>query len=156
MAIEDFKKKHFMEDHPGAEFPAFENVGASQRANLKEEVALRLGLSRDTDALDVVKRVHECFGVPSTYDATEASFNLKSVVADLALEIDEYVYINWDRFDHLDRIRFTDLAEHFPYIWYSSSDDIEIYDDKLRWVIVIRHDGAAALVPMLHPGLLKP
>jgi len=153
MAIEDFKLKHFKEDHPGTEFPAFENVGASKRTQLKETLAVRLGLLNDADGLDVVKRVHDSFEVESIYNATESSFNLKSIVEDLELEPNEYVYINWDRFEHLDRIRFADLADHFPYIWYSVSDDIEIFDDNQRWVIVLRHDGAAAVVPVLYVGL---
>jgi hypothetical protein len=151
MAIEDFKLERFREDHPGSEFPSLQSLSESKRRQLKQELAIRLGLPRETDALDIVKRLHESFEAPSSYDATDAAFNLRSLVKDLDLETPENVYINWDRFDRVDRIRFADLADYFVYIWYSVSDDIEIFDDTLRWAIVVRHDGAVAFVPMISP-----
>ena len=151
MAIEDFKLERFREDHPGSKFPSVESLPESKRRQLKQELALRLGLPRETEALEVVKRLHESFVAPSSYDATEAAFNLRSLVKDLDLETPENVYINWDQFDHVDKIRFADLADYFVYIWYSVSDDIEIFDDTLRWAIAVRHDGAVAFVPMISP-----
>ena len=112
---------------------------------------MKLGLPGETQAIDVVKRLQESFETPSSYDATDPVFDLRSLVKNLDIETIEDVYINWDQFDHVDKIRFTDLADYFVYIWYSVSDDIEIFDDTLRWAIVIRHDGAVAFVPMISP-----
>ena len=143
--------ERFREDHPGSEFPSVQSLSESKRRQLNQELAVKLGLPGETEAIDVVKRLHESFETPSSYNATDQAFKLRSLVKDLDIETAENVYINWDQFDHVDKIRFADLADYFVYIWYSVSDDIEIFDDTLRWAIVIRHDGAVAFVPMISP-----
>jgi hypothetical protein len=149
MAIEDFKLERFREEHPGNQFPTFDHVTEAVRKRLKEELAAKLGLPPDVDSLELLKRLHAAFELPTIYNATDPRFNLKAVIEDFKANVEGDVYINWDRFDNVDKIRFDDLAAYFSYIWYAVSDDIEIFDDSLQWIIVIRHDRAVACVPMI-------
>ena len=149
MAIEDFKKEHFNADFRDRPFPFVESVSAPQRLYFRNGLAFGLGMPQDAEPLDILRRLQESLEAPPSYDATDSSFDLELVARDLNLGPINDVYINWDRFDHVDRMHFGDLAKYFKYVWYSVSDDIEIFDQTLRWVIVIRHDGALSFVPLL-------
>jgi len=149
MGIEEFKLERFREDHPGKEFPPFEKVPAETRKQIKEELAKKLGLPRESDALVTLKKLYASFELATSYDATDPSFDLATLVKAFNIEVTGDIYINWDRFDHVDKMRFTDLAQYFSYIWYSVSDDIEIFNPRLQWAILVRHDGAVALIPIL-------
>ncbi len=63
------------------------------------------------------------------------------MVHSLDLEPQEEVYINWDDFTTIVRMRFKDLTEHFHYVWYPGPDDIEIFDDSLSWILSVDHGG---------------
>ena len=86
---------------------------------------------------------------PFTHNATYSDFDLKLLVRELKLRVSDYIYINWDQFDRIDRMKFDGVAMYFNYVWYSASDDIEIFDDLLQWVLVIRHDGAVGFIPLV-------
>jgi len=50
--------------------------------------------------------------------------------------------LNWYRFDKIDELRFVDLCEKFEDIWYPSSDDLDIFDRNMNWLISIEHSGS--------------
>jgi hypothetical protein len=56
------------------------------------------------------------------------------------------VYINWYRFDVIDIFNINDIDKYFFDIWYPSSDDIDIFDESLDWIISIRHDGSVSFL----------
>ena len=74
-------------------------------------------------------------------NAKAEGFDLAALVHSLELEAQEEVFINWDDFTTIDRMRFKDLTEHFDYIWYPGPDDIEIFDDSLSWILSVDHGG---------------
>ena len=41
-----------------------------------------------------------------------------------------------------------DLNKHFYDVWYPSSDDIELFDDTLDWIIFVRHYGGVQLLAL--------
>jgi hypothetical protein len=49
--------------------------------------------------------------------------------------------VSWYRVDQIDEIAFDDLATWFDDIWYPNSDDLDICDDTLSWVVSINHEG---------------
>ena len=51
------------------------------------------------------------------------------------------IYINFNKFESIDILRFDDLDKFFSDIWYPSLDDIEIFDINLNWIISVRHYG---------------
>lgn len=73
-------------------------------------------------------------------------FSLTELISSLNIVARDFVYVNWYRFDRIDKIKLTDLCENFEYIWYPGSDDIEVFDDSLEWMISISHGGQVSLV----------
>ena len=72
---------------------------------------------------------------------TESEFQLIEVLKNLSIEPLENIYINWYKFDNIDIVKLLDLNNYFFDIWFPNSDDIEIFDDSLSWIISVRHDG---------------
>ncbi|GAB1344712.1 hypothetical protein [Gemmatimonas sp.] len=139
--MDTFKREHFEKAHPGESFPPSTALSVDEAEQLKVDLAVRLG-GMPTDAAQKIARdlVDEAL-VISGANATEPAFDLCGILDDLGLERPEDVLINWRHFDDVDRMRLTDLRDHFADIWYPSSDDIEIIHPSRRWVISVSHDG---------------
>jgi hypothetical protein len=58
----------------------------------------------------------------------------------------ETIFLNWYRYDDVDEMRLADVTKFFEDIWYPSSDDLDIFDESLRWILSIRHDGEVKYV----------
>lgn len=41
---------------------------------------------------------------------------------------------------------FVDLANFFDYIWFPSSDDVDIFDASFDWILSIDHAGFVKLL----------
>jgi len=78
--------------------------------------------------------------------AIDPGFNLDTLLRESGVKAGQQVYINWNQFEHVDEIKLTDLVKYFQYLWYPSSEDVEIFDDTLRWAALVRHDGAVRVV----------
>jgi hypothetical protein len=50
-------------------------------------------------------------------------------------------FLNWYRFDKVDELKFDDLCEVFDDLWYPSSDDLDILNPNINWVVSIEHFG---------------
>jgi hypothetical protein len=69
------------------------------------------------------------------------TFDIVRLLQRLQLEMSETVLLNWHQYDDVDEMRAEDLRRHFDDIWYPSSDDLDIIDAGLGWIISVRHDG---------------
>jgi hypothetical protein len=147
MTVEHFKVERFKADFPDLEFPVVRRTVPEKCADLKRKMAKRLGLPTETSPLRLLESLYDSFRTDQTdIVATDPNFNLGPLLKQSGIKTPQQVYINWDRFDHVDQIAFIDLLEYFHYLWYSVSDDVEIFDDDLRWVALIRHDGAVRII----------
>jgi hypothetical protein len=147
MAIEDFKLERFKKDFPDAEFPTVHATPYEQCVDLKREFAQKLGLATNAASIQLLETLYSSFlkGHAGTV-ATDPGFNLDTLLRESGVKTPQQVYLNRNQFDHIDELKFADLVEYFHYFWYPSSDDIEIFDDGLCWVALIRHDGAVRVV----------
>ncbi len=74
------------------------------------------------------------------------SFDFSRLLSDLEVGIDDSVYINWYRYDEIDEMKLCNFSKYFGDIWYSSADDIDIFDEAFTWMVSIRHDGVVSEV----------
>ena len=84
----------------------------------------------------------------------EHGFDFCDLISELGLKAREDLFVNWHRFDQIDKITALDFGEHFNNIWYPSSDDIEIFDADLEWFVLVRHDGYVSILDMSARPLL--
>jgi hypothetical protein len=139
--MELFKIEHFQHDHPGLPFPHWEPVTQARCRILKAHIAERIGMKSDADSLAVLKRVNEMASLFSRFNCDGSPPDLLPVLENLKIKPPEFVYINWYRFDNIDKMAFLDLNRNLDSIWYPVADDIEIFDDSLDWFVCISHYG---------------
>ncbi len=104
-------------------------------------------LEPSADPLAVVQAVQRAgTDVGAHTNAEREDFDLHRVFQQLGLEIPRSVLVNWYRWDEVDEFQTTDLCRLFGDIWYPSSDDIDIADPALRWIVSVAHDGGVSVV----------
>jgi len=97
----------------------------------------------------LVKQLNMIENTVLDINAKSENFCLTAVFANLGIVPKENVYINWYRFDKIDKMQFNDVVHYFNYIWYPDSDEIDLFDDSFSWIVSIDHDGSVMSVCFL-------
>lgn len=145
--MEEFKIKNFESQSPGGRFPKYHSLKAKEISALQNKLFAKLN-SNSKDLLELVKKVTYIASTINDVDAEFEGFILSDTITMLNIRPNDTVYINWYRFDDIDSMKYIDLTKYFHEIWYPSSDDIDIFDDSLSWIVSIRHDGTVSLVTL--------
>lgn len=151
--MQTFKRSHFENAHPGVEFPDIQALSALETAVVRSKVWERLHCSERDDGLAAAKMILSRSVPVKEQNAQDHDFRLLSVLWALRLEPMAVLYVNWYRFDDIDRIHRDDLATYFQDIWYPSSDDIDIFDDSFDWILSVGHGGDVRLARLAAAGV---
>ena len=141
--MESFKIEHFLKTHNGLLFPWHRSLTADETEVIQRRLLNDAKIVSDTNTpnLDLVFYLVKKGEVHSDFNAQDKDFNLIAVLDNLEIRPQPNVFVNWYRFDKVDQIRLADLAQYFDDIWYPSSDDIDIFDEDLSWILSVSHDG---------------
>lgn len=152
--MESFKIEYFKKDNPTKNFPNFSTLTSDEAHEIYTRLSREMEGGLPPDQL--VKKINE-IGVPvDDYSAESDNFILKEVFDKLWLQPVSEVYINWYHFDNIDKISLKDLSNNFNDIWYPASDDIDIFDTTLSWILSINHEGSIKIVRLLgNNGAIK-
>ncbi|MDR1730096.1 MAG: hypothetical protein LBR52_05485 [Prevotellaceae bacterium] len=137
--MEDFKIKLFKEEYK-KDFPLYIHLSKKECLIIVEKLLDMYNLP-DIDTMIAYLCTNEKF---FSNIEVENEFKLTEVLGCLSIEALENVYINWYKFDDIDIVKLQDLNKYFFDIWYPGSDDIDIFDESLSWVISVRHDGSVS------------
>ncbi|MDD2814305.1 MAG: hypothetical protein PHP00_01000 [Thiotrichaceae bacterium] len=143
--MEMFKIEHFKTAYPNIEFPEFYNVDNADLLRLQNRLFDKLNV-KDRDLLKLTKTLNSRTSVISGVNAEHEDFCLSSVLFHENIKPNEWVYLNWYRYDQVDKMIFSELEKYFDDIWYPSSDDLDIFDDSYAWILSIRHYGVLSLL----------
>jgi len=133
--------ENFAREYPGKSFPDYRSVSAIEAEQTKLRISMQMDFPPSASSLELVRLVREQSTVLSNVNAESDDFNLKSVIFRAGIMPKEEIYINWHRFDEIDRMRLEDLSGYFEDIWYPSADDIDLFDDSLSWIFSISYSG---------------
>jgi hypothetical protein len=136
----------FRNAHPGKEFPWCRSLTDVEMREIREVLKDRVGLGRNVDRLDLCKALAAKSKVCQGTDADSESFGLLDCLSRLAIEPREKLLLNFYRYDDIDELLLEDVNEHFEYMWYPGSDDIDIFDNTLSWIVSVSHDGDVSVV----------
>jgi hypothetical protein len=81
-------------------------------------------------------------------NAASKEFSLVEVLRSLGIRRNRDVFINWKRFECIDRIALEDLSRYFDDIFYPGPDDIELFDETLKWFMLVDHEGAISITEL--------
>lgn len=139
--MDTIKIKNFERDYGNGNFPTFQHLD-TERLNLLQLGLLKiLGIGLPVSGIELCREIYHRSITVEGSNACDENFNLYNLMSSLNLNISERVYINWYHFDDVDMMFTADLTRHLSDIWYPSSDDIEIIDYKLEWILSISHYG---------------
>lgn len=139
--MEDFKLQIFEDEHRGQSFPWFVSLQPAAAEQLRRSIARKAGLEQQTTGSRLLEALFSKTHTVECANARSEDFDLFAVLHPLGINPYSEVYINWNDFVTIDRMRFEDLARHFDYVWYPGPDDVEIFDDSLSWLLFVDHSG---------------
>ena len=149
--MEAFKVENYEREHGTGTFVSFRHLPTNEAEENLQCLRQRLELPREFGGVQVVRILRDRSTFIEGFDATQDDFDLKQVLSHIKLDAADKVLVNWYRFDDIDELRAVDLCKIFGDIWYPSSDDIDVFDSSMNWLLSIHHDGSVwALVFKRH------
>lgn len=129
-------------------FPPFKELSEDECKELRNRIATRLKALSAFDSLDLVRLLAEQEGRHLQPLPLDGDVGFQEVILEGGIEPRGLVYLNWYRYDDIDQISFDELNKYFFDIWYPSSDDLDIFDESLDWILSISHNGEAKLITL--------
>lgn len=139
--MDQIKIDNYIKENPSNSFPSFCTLEEQKCVDIRSLLYENMGLNPSSDTLNLVKEVDRLGEVSEGINCCDESFDLKGVLLSLGVNSTDYVYINWYRFDDIDKIVSSDLVNNFDDIWYPDVDDIDIFDESLSWLLSVSHYG---------------
>jgi hypothetical protein len=143
--VDKLKIENYLKASPGAVFPEYRPLSAASAAILRDSLKRRFNIATDADPLTVARELDALGVVWAGFNAQDETFRVSKVLASARIAAREHAYVNWYRYDNIDKIRFDDLDRSLVDLWYPGADDIDIFDDSLGWVLSIAHHGSVKL-----------
>jgi len=140
--MNDIKITHFRRDNSGKKFPAYRTLSSPDMEIIRETLRNSLSLDDKISDLELTVIVDGMQTAISQFNALKEDFILIDVFEECSIKPSNYVYINWHRYDDIDEMNVNDLIEYFDDIWYPDSDDIDIFDSTLSWIVSVSHNGS--------------
>lgn len=133
--MDEFKITLFESEYSEC-FPKYVTLAETNCNELANELSVKYKLRRDTLEDDMFNKQFKF----KDYNALDG-FELIKTLFKLEIIPLERVFINWYMFKQIDEFDIKDVDKYFDDIWFPSSDDIDIFDKTLDWVLTVRHDG---------------
>jgi hypothetical protein len=93
------------------------------------------------DGRVLAREIQRLSEVYRSRNADDDGFDFRALIRDLGIKPENHVCVNWHLFDEIDEFALDQFASHFDGIWYPSSDDIDVFDSSLSWLLSISHEG---------------
>lgn len=150
--MEDFKREHFMRDHPETRLPFTRVLSDKESTEIRSKIRARLKFSSDASSLQLAERVFEHSTILADVNPTDADFSLRDLLTKLNIAADTTVFVSWFRYEKIDEFKLSELSRYFSDIWYPGADDVEIFDLSCTWVLIVLHYGAVRLAVLPSDG----
>lgn len=142
--MDEIKIENFRRTGSG-QFPTFVALHSDRCRELLRKVAVFCKMPADTDGLGLVSQLVGMSTVIEVLDESACPVDLYDMLKSQGIHPFREVFVNWDRFRTIDSIGLADLSEYFFDIWYPSSDDIDIFDESVSWVMSVSHHGTVSI-----------
>jgi hypothetical protein len=146
--MDSFKIENFKRHNPNDNFPWFESLGPNETERLRSALTKKAGLDGSVNSLELTKRLYQMSKVVNNIDSEDDNFDLYSLTKQLGIKARKYAYVDWYRYERIDRLTFVSLSRNFSDIWYPGSNDISIFDSSTSWIINVMHYGTVSAVKL--------
>jgi hypothetical protein len=135
------KLENFQGEYSDKTFPEFQTISGAEADKIRKKIAVLIGFNPNASPLELVRFLRQKAAIIPSKNAMLNDFNLESEIMQLGVNPHDEVYINWYRFDNIDRIKLVDLSTYFDDIWFARADDIDVFDDSFSWIFSIGYLG---------------
>lgn len=146
--MEQVKIDNFIRENTRKDFPSYTPIANQECIDIRFSLAKNLMLSPLSDNATLVNEVDKKGKICSGIRGDSHDFDLKKVFSSLDICWSDYVYLNWYRYDDIDKMKFIDIANYFDDLWYPDADDIDIFDETLTWIFSVSHSGQIKILKM--------
>jgi hypothetical protein len=143
--MDAFKIRNFTNNHIDEAYPWLQTLSDRECATLRSQLQGRIPKSDSREPSSLQGQLDRIGHVVPGANAEDSDFSLNAVLSGELITAQETVYLNWKGFDEIDEMRFTDVCTYFDDIWYPSSDDLDLFDGSLDWVLSVAHHGTVKL-----------
>ena len=143
--MDKFKIAHFERDNPGRLFPEFRSLSPTEVQAIQRKLLGRFGIDSSESVASFLNLIASNEQFVAGVNAEHSDFCLRSVLLAEGIQPESKLFVNWDRYNSIDEFQTADLSTYFDYVWYPGSDDIDIFDNTMSWILSVRHDGAVSL-----------
>jgi hypothetical protein len=133
--MEEFKISLFESEYK-LKFPGYKTLSVLECEELVNSIAKRLQIKTSSFESQLVPLRKGYIEI----DALEG-FKFSNTLAKLQIKASSNIFLNWYQFKKIDLFKIDSLDRYFYDIWFPSSDDIDLFDESLSWILSIRHDG---------------
>lgn len=130
----------------GVRFPEVRELDGFEVKTLRDRLVEKLCLPPNVDGLEVVTLFDRVQRYAATLSQEEPGFDLMAAGHSLGIKWPKSLYLNWYRFDAVERMSTSDIARYFDYIWYPGPDDLDLFDDSLSWIVTVTHGSTVQAV----------
>lgn len=152
--MQAFKIKNYEREHGIGTFVPFRHLTGAEASFVRETLRKSLKLTESVSPRDIVQVVYERSIPVNEVNAEKSEFNLLQLLNRLGFGLAEAIYLNWYHYDDIDEIQSGDIITKFSDIWYPASDDLDLIDPKMRWVLSVNHSGTVRALN-LNRGISK-
>jgi len=144
--MKNFKLDNFIKDHAESVFPNYFSLDDVSAMEIASEIGRKINFNTQHDGLSLVIALDSLSEICPGVNARNENFNLINFISDANISSNEELFVNWYRYDDIDKFNLCDLDKYFDYIWYPDVDDIDIFDSSFDWIISITHTGQVKIL----------
>jgi hypothetical protein len=138
-AMERFKIEYFERDTE-TKFPLVVSIQTAELNIIQFKLKQIFGLCERSELLELLKAMRSNQTMLNG-NAAEEKFSLLELFSSQGIISHDFVYVNWHRFDVVDKMKCFELCQYFDDIWYPGTDDIDIFDDSFQWIVSVSDNG---------------
>jgi hypothetical protein len=122
----------------GADRPAVDHLTEAECERLRRRIAARLRLPRcDGFHLVEVLRLRQ---VLLSANICDEDFSFSTLVNDVGLRPLPFIYVNWAKFNIIDRFESAFIMRYLPDLLYPGGDYVDLFDDNANWIASIDYE----------------
>ena len=138
--MQQFKIENFLRENPGIPAPKFRPLTDLEVSELVGRLLLKAGSPRGTPQEIMLWFSGHASPIPDI-DLDKNEVPLKDLFAKAGITPSSLLYLQWGALRDIDQFKADDLFKYLYEVWYPGADDVEIFDDSLAWMMLLRHYG---------------
>jgi hypothetical protein len=140
--LEQIKIDRFRKEMGGKPFPRFETLPDDEREKVVSNIARRVMSGKGKKIRELVDRIGAIQTPVKGVNAQDPDFDLAEIFGALNIHPKEEIFLGWNGYAVVDRIRATDFTGYLGFIWSPGSDRIDVFDSGYKWLLTIGKEGS--------------